>query len=266
MTGWGQEGPYSGMPGHDINYIALSGALAAIGPPAAPVIPLNLIGDFGGGGMLLAFGVLAAVIEARSSGRGQVVDAAMVDGAALLMALTYGLHGAGAWSPSRASNLLDGGAPFYEIYQAADGFIAIGGLEPQFHAAMLARMGLEDVDPASQYDAASWPAMRNRLAREFPTRTRAEWEQVFLGSEVCAAPVLTMAEAPDHPHNQARGTFIEVGGVTAPNAAPRFSVTPSEPPTPPPRCGEQTSEALSRWGFEAGAIDALLASGAIRQA
>jgi alpha-methylacyl-CoA racemase len=266
MTGWGQDGPYARMPGHDITYIALSGALSAIGTPQRPTVPLNLLGDFGGGGMLLAVGVLAGVLQARSTGIGQVVDAAMTDGSALLMTLIHGLRGAGTWTLEREANLLDGGVPFYAVYEAADGHIAVGGLEPQFHAAMLERMGLDDVDPAAQFDPAAWPALRERLAAEFRTRTRAQWEQLFLGTEVCVAPVLDMAEAAAHPHNAARGTFSEVGGVMQPSPAPRFSATPAAPATPPPRPGEHTTEVLARWGVDDATVAALLADGAIRQA
>jgi alpha-methylacyl-CoA racemase len=267
MTGWGQDGPYASMPGHDLNYIALTGALAAIGRRGeAPVIPLNLVGDFGGGGMLLAFGVLAGILHARTSGRGQVVDAAMTDGAALLMTLIYGLHGTGAWSVERGSNLLDGGMPFYDVYAVADGYIALGGLEPQFHAALLERLGLDDVDPARQYDPESWPALRERLAAVLRERTRADWERHFAGSEVCVAPVLDMAEAPRHPHNVARGTYHDVGGVVQPGPAPRFSATPASAPTPPPKVGEHTSAVLAAWGVGEQEIASLLADGALRQA
>jgi len=267
MTGWGQTGPYATMPGHDMNYIALSGALGSIGRRGElPVPPLNLVGDFGGGGMLLAFGILAGVLHARATGEGQVVDAAMTDGSALLMTLIYGMQGSGLWAGGRGENLLDGGAPFYDTYAAADGPISIAGLEPQFHAAMLQVMGIDDVDPATQYDPATWPAMRERLAAELRTRTRTEWEDLFAGTEVCIAPVLTMDEAPDHAHNVARETFADVGGIVQPAPAPRFSATPPAVPTPPPVAGADTVATLTAWGFAGGDVDDLLEAGAIRQA
>jgi alpha-methylacyl-CoA racemase len=266
MTGWGQDGPYASMPGHDINYIALTGALAAIGrPDQPPAVPLNLIGDFGGGGMLLAVGVLAAILSARRSGAGQVVDAAMTDGAALLMTLTYGLYSAGAWTLDRSANLLDGGTPFYQTYQASDGYVAVGGLEPQFHAAMLQRMGLDDIDPAGQYDRSTWDGLRGRLAGEFRKRTRREWEELFQGSEVCIAPVLDMSEAPCHLHNLARGTFQPTAGGHTPTPAPRFSATPTPPAYAPPLPGADTLRVLQAWGLGDRA-HTLLADGVIRQA
>jgi alpha-methylacyl-CoA racemase len=266
MTGWGQDGTYATMPGHDINYIALSGVLAAIGERnGPPTVPLNLVGDFGGGGMLLAVGVLAGVLSARGTGKGQVIDVAMTDGSALLMTLIYGLHNAGAWAPERAANLLDGGVPFYDAYEVADGYIAVGGLEPQFHAAMLGAMGLDDVDPAEQYDAATWPTLRRRLAAQFKTRTRAEWEKTFAGSNVCVSPVLDMAEAPQHAHNRARQTFLELAGGQVPGPAPRFSATPAAAPTPPPLPGADTVEVLESWGL-GDRVEALLQAAVIRQA
>jgi alpha-methylacyl-CoA racemase len=266
MTGWGQDGPYATMPGHDVNYIALSGALAAIGArDEPPAIPLNLVGDFGGGGMLLAVGVLAGILSARQTGRGQVVDVAMTDGSALLMTLIYGLYHAGAWKLERHANLLDGGAPFYDTYETADGYISVGGLEPQFHLAMLERMGLAELDPGQQYDPASWASARARLSEEFRKRTRAEWEQLFAGTEVCIAPILDMAEAPSHPHNRARGTFQQLGGVPMPAPAPRFSATPASAATPPPVPGADTRAVLEAWGLGARA-EQLLAAGALRQA
>jgi alpha-methylacyl-CoA racemase len=267
MTGWGQSGPYAPMPGHDINYIAISGALGAIGRRGQPpVVPLNLVGDYGGGGMLLATGVLAGIVHAARTGEGQVVDAAMSDGSALLMTLMYGMLAAGSWTDERGSNLLDGSAPFYDVYETADGPIALGGLEPQFHAELLRVMGIADIDPAGQYDTATWPALRARLERELRTRTRAEWEARFAGTEVCVAPVLSLEEAPRHAHNAARGTFADVGGVVQPAPAPRFSATPSAAPGPPPVVGADTTSCLSQWGFEDAEIDALLGAGAVRQA
>jgi alpha-methylacyl-CoA racemase len=251
MTGWGQDGPLASAPGHDLNYIALTGALHAIGGER-PVVPLNLVGDFGGGGMLLAVGVLAALL----SGEGQVVDAAMTDGAALLMTLMYGLRAGGAWRDERGTNVLDGGAPFYDVYETADGgWMSVGCLEPQFFVELLRRVGLEDVDAASQMDRSRWPALRERLAAVFRTRTRDEWERAFDGAEVCAAPVLSMAEAPRHPHNAARGTFVDVGGVEQPAPAPRFSRTPAGVPSP---VVEDGAAVLRECGFGEDEIAALL--------
>ena len=231
MTGWGQTGPWAQAAGHDINYIAISGALDAIGTEDAPVPPLNLVGDYGGGGMLLAMGVLAALLCVRGGGAGQVVDAAMSDGAALLMAPIYGMRAAGRWGAARGGNLLDGGAPFYGTYGCADGkFLAVGPIEPQFFALFVQGIGLDAADFSRRGDAAAWPALRARIATALLTRTRDEWAAVFDGSDACVAPVLTMAEAPQHPHNVARGTFVELDGVTQPAAAPRFSPLP-EPRT-----------------------------------
>jgi alpha-methylacyl-CoA racemase len=232
-TGWGQAGPLSHAAGHDINYIAISGALHAVGRAGQPpVVPLNYVGDFGGGAMLLAVGLLSAVFEAGRSGRGQVVDAAMTDGAALLSALMYGMHAAGQWSNSRGENLLDGGAFFYSTYECADGrFVAIGSIEPQFYATFLERCGLTG-DPAfgRLMDRAAWPAMKQRLADVMRTRTRDQWCEVLEGSDACFAPVLDWDEAPSHAHNVARRTFVDVDGVVQPAPAPRFDRTPSSDP------------------------------------
>ena len=247
MTGWGQSGPLAHAAGHDINYVALSGALHAIGRPGdAPVPPMNLVGDFGGGGMMLAFGLMAALYEARRSGRGQVIDAAMTDGAALLSAMIYGMKSAGRWTSQRGENLLDGGAPFYDTYACADGkYIAIGAIEPQFYAQLRARCGIEDALFDAQMEAARWPLLKLRLADIFRTRTRAEWCALLEGSDACFAPVLDWDEAPEHPHNRARDTFVCLDGVTQPAAAPRFSRTPATGPQ------AQTlvalDEALARW-------------------
>jgi alpha-methylacyl-CoA racemase len=224
MTGWGQTGPLAPTAGHDINYIAISGALDAIGTADAPVPPLNLVGDYGGGGMLLAMGVLAALLHAQRTGEGQVVDAAMSDGAALLMAPIYGMRAAGRWSAPRGGNLLDGGAPYYGTYPCADGkFLAVGPIEPQFFALFIQGIGLDVADFAGRADTAEWPALRARIAAVLRTRTRDDWAEVFAGSDACVAPVLTMAEAPGHPHNTARGTFIVGDGVVQPAPAPRFT-------------------------------------------
>ena len=264
MTGWGQDGPYAAAAGHDINYIALSGVLHAVGREGgAPVPPLNLVGDFGGGGLLLAFGVVCGVLEARSSGRGQVVDAAMVDGAALLSTMVHGFLAAGLWEDRRGVNLLDTGAWFYDVYETADGrWVSVGSLEPQFFAELVARVGLGDDVPA-QYDRSSWPAMRERLAAAFRTRTRDEWCELLEGTDVCFAPVLSLGEAPAHPHNAHRGTFTEVAGVVQPAPAPRFSRTPGAVARPPAHAGQHTDEALADWGIGGDEVASLRASGAV---
>lgn len=232
MTGWGQFGPLAHSAGHDINYIAISGALHAIGRPGdAPVPPMNLVGDFGGGGMMLAFGLMAALHESRQSGRGQVIDAAMTDGAALLSSMMFGMKSAGNWKGQRGENLLDGGAPFYDTYACADGkYVAVGAIEPQFYAELRERCGIEDPLFDEQMDAARWPLLKLRLADIFRTRTRAEWCVLLEGSDACFAPVLDWDEAPEHPHNRARGAFVSLDGVTQPAAAPRFSRTPPVEP------------------------------------
>ena len=264
MTGWGQTGPLANAAGHDINYLSLSGALHAIGEPGRkPVVPLNLVADCGGGAMLLVVGVLAALTEARNSGKGQVVDAAMTDGSALLMTMMYTLKAMGEWTQQRGSNLLDGGAHFYDTYRCRDGkYISIGPIEPQFYALFLAKTGLTDPDFSQQWDRARWPELKARLAAHLETRSRDEWCQLLEGSDACVAPVLDMDEAPEHPHNRARGTFIEVGGIIQPAPAPRFSR--STPATPrPPVTGATGEDVLADWGFQAAAIDALRQAGAI---
>jgi alpha-methylacyl-CoA racemase len=264
MTGWGQSGPLKDAAGHDITYIALSGALHAIGPQGgSPVLPLNLVGDFAGG-LGLAFGLLAAILEARRSGQGQVVDAAMVDVSAVLMGMFYGMHAAGQWQDSRGVNLLDGGAPFYNTYACADGrWIAIGPLEPQFYRLLLERC--EVADPAfwEQMDQANWPELTAKFQALFRTRPREEWCTLLEGTDACFAPVLSLEEAPQHPHHQARGTFVEIAGVIQPAPAPRFSRTPSDVPAPPALPGEHTRSALADWGFSETEIAALAAAGAI---
>ena len=259
MTGWGQHGPLAGAAGHDIDYIAVAGSLDPIGRAGErPVPPLNLLGDFGGGGMLLAVGVLAALLERERSGRGQVVDAAMVDGSALLATFIHGLRAAGAWQDQRGSNLLDGGAPFYDTYQTADGkFIAVGALESKFYAELLDRLGLDAAELPAQLDRSGWPVLRERLTAAFAQRTQAEWVAVFDGSDACVTPVLSMADAPGHPHNLARGTFIEVGGVCQPAPAPRFSRTPAAVPDPPPVPGSDTEAVLASLGYSPAEITAL---------
>jgi len=249
MTGWGQEGPLAHTAGHDINYIAITGALAAIGPKGRkPVPPLNLVGDYGGGALFLVAGVLAAVIEARGSGRGQVVDAAMCDGAASLMAMFLTLAAQGRWVEERGSNLLDGGAPFYTTYECADGgHLAVGPIEPQFYAELCTRAGLTDPAFAKRDDPAGWPALTERLQALFRTRTRAEWCALLEGTDACVAPILTMGEAPSHPHLAARGTFTAVGGMVQPAPAPRFSRTPSTVQGPPAAAPTPVADILAGW-------------------
>ncbi len=264
MTGWGQTGPYAHMAGHDINYIALAGALHPIGRQGqAPVPPLNFVGDFGGGGMLLALGVCAALVEARASGAGQVIDAAMTDGSALLTAMFHGLATTGAWSTERGTNLLDTGAHMYDVYECADGeYISLGSLEPQFYAEMCERLGIP-AEELPEYDRARWPEMKARVASVVRGRTRAEWCDLLEGTDVCFAPVLSLTEAPAHPHNVARQTFIEVEGITQPAPAPRFSRTPGAVRRPPCLPGQHTDEALGEWGIDAELIAARRDSGAI---
>ncbi len=228
MTGWGQEGPLAQAAGHDINYISVTGALAAIGTAETPVPPLNLVGDFGGGALYLVVGVLAALLESRQSGKGQVVDAAMCDGAASLMSMFFDLTAAGRWTEARASNFLDGGAHFYGVYECSCGrFISIGSIEPQFYALLRQHAGLSDADFDAQMDRDAWPALKQRLAQVFKTKSRDEWCGIMEGSDICFAPVLTMSEAPGHPHMAAREIFVTRHGVTQPAPAPRFSRTPS---------------------------------------
>ena len=264
MTGWGQDGPLAHTAGHDITYIALSGALHAIGTPEQPLPPLNLVGDFGGGAMMLAWGMMAALWEAQRSGQGQVVDAAMTDGAAYLMAMLYGVKAAGLWSQQRGANLLDGGAFFYGTYACSDGkFVAVGPIEPQFYAEFLARLGSDDPDLASHYDPSAWPQQRAKLAAILLTKPRDEWCALFEGTDACVAPVLDMDEAPDHPHNRARATFTTVDDVIQPAPAPRLSRTPAAIQGPPPAPGADTEAVLLAWGFGETEVAALRAAGAI---
>ena len=265
MTGWGQDGPYASAAGHDINYIALAGVLAHIGRGhTGPVPPLNLVGDFGGGGMYLAFGMVCALVEARNSGRGQVVDAAMVDGAASLMSAFFGMMSSGFHQPQRGVNLLDTGAHFYAVYQCSDGeWIALGAIEPQFYAEMLERLGLDPDEFATQYDRAQWPTLSEKVAQVVATRTRDQWDSALAGTDVCYAPVLSAFEAVEHPHNVARSTFVDVAGVVQPSLAPRFSRTPGEIRRPPSHAGQHTDEILAEAGFDADAVVALRTTGAI---
>ena len=263
MTGWGQNGTLAHAAGHDINYLSLSGALHAIGEKGGkPVAPLNLVADCGGGAMLLAMGVLAGVISARNTGCGQVVDAAMTDGAAVLMSMMYTLKAMGQWTQQRGDNLLDGGAHFYDTYQCSDGkWLSVGAIEPQFYALLLEKAGIDDPAFKAQWDRSQWPALKEKLAAVLATRTRDAWCAVFEGSDACVAPVLDMDEAPLHAHNLSRNTFIEVNGITQPAPAPRFSGTPAGQPTPPQPDGD--AQVLSDWGFSADELACLRMQGAL---
>ncbi|WP_327787009.1 CaiB/BaiF CoA transferase family protein [Rhabdonatronobacter sediminivivens] len=263
MTGWGQDGPMAPRAGHDIDYIALSGVLGAMGPgDGPPTVPLNLVGDFGGGGMLMAFGMMCGLWHARATGQGQVVDAAMTEGAALLATMLWGFRAGGAWGGARGANLLDGGAPFYGTYECADGgFMAVGAIEGKFFAEFCTRMGIDPV-PA-QDDPTLWPQQRADLAARFAAHPRAHWEALFDGSDACVAPVLDWDEAPAHPHNAARRAFIAPGGVTQPAPAPRFSSTPPATPGPAGAAGAETGAVLADWGIGADRIDSLRARGII---
>jgi alpha-methylacyl-CoA racemase len=266
MTGWGQDGPLAQAAGHDINYIALSGVLHAIGREGErPVPPLNLVGDFGGGGLVLAFGMVCALLEAQRSGRGQVVDAAMFEGAALLATMIFGLLHTGTWKDERGVNMLDTGVPYYETYETADGkWISLGSLEPQFYAELLERTGLAADGDVPDRDT-DRPALRDRFAALFRTRTRDEWDAVLGGTDACYAPVLSLGEAPRHPHATARGSFVDVGeGVLLPAPAPRFSRTPGAVQRPPEWPGQSTDEALAAWGFSADEVASLREAGAVR--
>ena len=267
MTGWGQEGPLATAAGHDINYIALTGALAAIGNTGGPPVPpLNLVGDYGGGALYLAFGVCAALLEAKNSGQGQVVDAAMVDGAASLLSSVFGLYASGAWQLERGTNILDSGSYFYGTYQCSDGeWISIAPIEGKFHAELLERLGIDPADIPNQHDRSRWPELKARMAGIFAGKTRDQWCEELEGTDVCFAPVLTMEEATEHEHIKARGTLIEVEGVTQPAPAPRFSRTPGKVHHPVCGPGEHSREVLSDWGWDAADIDRLVDSGAITQ-
>ena len=264
MTGWGQFGPYAQAAGHDMNYIAITGALHAIGTEDKPIPPLNLVGDFGGGALYLAFGILAGVIKARETGEGQVIDCAMSDGAASLMAMFYGFKASGAWTESRRSNLLDGGAHFYDTYQCSDGkWVSIGSIEPQFYALLLEKTGISDPPFKAQMDRGAWPDLKAKLAAVIATKTQSEWCALMEATDVCFAPVLDLDEAPKHAHNVARQTFVELAGVTQPAPAPRFSKTPGAIQGPPPAIGAHDQEALRDWGFSEADVSALKANGAL---
>lgn len=266
MTGWGQDGPLAPRVGHDINYASITGALGAIGEPGRkPVPPLNLVADFGGGSMFLVTGVLAALLERATSGQGQVVDAAMVDGVTSLLAMTYGFRAAGGWDDERGSNLLDGGAPFYDTYRCSDGeYVAVGALEPQFWALVVQTLGLEDLP--EQYDRAGWPVLRQRLTDAFAARTRDQWAAVFEDLDACVSPVLSLGEAPRHAHLAARQAVVEVDGVAQPAPAPRFSRTPGEIGVSPRPAGTDTREALQAWGFDADEVEQLEQAAVVVQA
>jgi alpha-methylacyl-CoA racemase len=266
MTGWGQEGPYAQAAGHDINYIALSGVLHCIGHQGGkPVPPLNLVGDFGGGGMLLAFGVVCGLVEARMSGQGQVIDAAMVDGAATLGAMLWGMRAMGVWNDERGTNMLDTGSHFYDTYECSDGgFISIGSIEPQFYAELLELSGLDqDGDLAPQMSRSDWPTMKEKVTAVFLTKTRAEWCEIMEHTDVCFAPVLDPGEATEHPHNQHRSTFVDVGGVLQPGPSPRFSRSGQVEPVPAAHAGQHTDEILAAAGYDADDIVKLRDGGAV---
>lgn len=266
MTGWGQDGPYAQAAGHDLNYIALSGVLDACGRAGdKPTPPMNLLGDFGGGGMMLAFGMVAALLSARTTGKGQVVDCAMTDGSAVLATMIWSLRAGGRWNDARGTNFLDTGAHFYDCYETADGkFISIAPVEPQFYADLIARLGLaEDSDFHVQNDPRRWPALKDKLDALFRTRTRDEWCAVLEHTDACFAPVLSMAEAPAHPHNQARGTFIEVDGITQPAPAPRYSGTPTASPVPLSQDAERLRAIWDNIGYTDAELEALRTAGVL---
>jgi alpha-methylacyl-CoA racemase len=264
MTGWGQDGPLASTAGHDVNYIAIAGVLGSFARQGErPLFPLNLVGDYGGGAMMLAFGMLAAIISARETGEGQVVDAAMVEGSSLLATLIHSMRDLGMWTDEAGTNLLDSGAHFYEVYECADGgHFAVGALEPQFYAELLRLLELEPGE-FPQMERERWGEMKHAFAEVFRTRTRDEWADVFAGSEACATPVLALGEAASHPHNAARGSFVEVGGKLQPAPAPRFSGTPAGKPTPAPEPGADTDAALAEWGFAEPEVEELRRSGAL---
>jgi alpha-methylacyl-CoA racemase len=265
MTGWGQEGPLASAAGHDINYIALSGALHAIGPAGEkPVIPINLVGDFGGGGMLLAFGMVCALFETQKSGKGQVVDAAMIDGSASMMGFLYGLHAAGVWSDKRGTNLLDGGAHFYDTYETKDGkWIAIGSMEPKFYELLLKYIDIDDPVFKDYFNPETWPECKEKITKIFKTKTRQQWCEIMEGTDACFSPVLSYDEAINHPHNVARKTFVDVQGVMQPGPVPRFSRTKGEIKSPPPDNSDDKGSVLKEWGFDDSEIETLKKADAI---
>lgn len=268
MTGWGQTGPLSARAGHDINYISLSGVLHAIGRQGEkPVPPLNLVGDFGGGGMLLAFGIICALLEAKNSGQGQVVDAAMVEGSATLMAMFSGLNAQGLFSDVRGTHMLDTGAPFYEVYATADGqYVSVGAIEPQFHAILMQTLGVNPKDYGQQMDQQRWPQQKAILSAAFKQKTRDEWDALFRNTDACVAPVISLHEAPQHPHNQARGSFVDVAGTPQPAPAPRFSRSQPQPPQAQVKAGSHSTLILTQAGFSRAEIDALIQQQVVYQA
>jgi alpha-methylacyl-CoA racemase len=267
MTGWGQDGPISHAAGHDINYISLSGVLHAIGTKdSGPVPPLNLTGDFGGGAMFLAFGMLAAMWEARSSGKGQVVDVSMIEGSAYLQAAIYGMQAAGYWKDERGTNVLDTGSPYYNVYETKDGkHVSIGSIEPKFYAELLEKSGMQDAGLPDQNARDKWPEMTEKFRAVFKQKTRDEWCEIMEGSDICFAPILSMTEAPNHPQNKARNSFVDIEGVTQPAPAPKFSRTAPAVQRKPPKLGEHTREGLADWGFGEDDIAALLDEGVLAQ-
>ncbi len=265
MTGWGQDGPMAHAAGHDINYISLSGVLSAIGRPGEPPVPpLNLVGDFGGGGMMLALGVVCALLETKTSGKGQIIDAAMTDGSAALMSIIFGLKGMGVWTNDKGTNFLDGGAHFYDAYECKDGkYVSIGSIEPQFYALLLEKCEITDPQFQNQMDQDAWPELKTKVATIFKSKTRDEWCAIMEGTDICFAPILNFDEAPEHPHNKARGTFIEVDGVVQSAPTPRFSRTQNATPSGPPTAGQHTDDILADYGFSPEEIATLKDAGAI---
>lgn len=264
MTGWGQSGPYAPLAGHDINYIALTGALHGIGRAGEkPTAPVNYLGDYGGGGMMLAFGMVSAFLAVKNGASGQVIDCAMTDGTAVLTSVIWGLHADGLWEDERGVNLLDGGAHFYDSYETQDGkYVSIGSIEPKFYALLLEKTGLtDDPDFAAQLDKTKWPALSEKLTALFKTKTRDEWCEIMEGTDICFAPVLSLSEAPNHPHNAVRETFVEVGGAVQPAPAPRFSVTQAEPPRQSPQVGDDTASVLKDLGHDSAQIEQLISNG-----
>ena len=263
MTGWGQTGPLAKAAGHDINYISLTGSLAAIGGADRPVPPLNLVGDYAGGSLFLVMGILAALIDAQKTGKGRVVDAAITDGSASLMTMFHGLSNLGGWTPGREANMLDGGAHFYDVYETSDGkFVSIGSIEPQFYALLIEKAGLDPEQFKQQHNAKKWPELKEQLAGVIKSRTRDQWCEIMEGTDVCFAPVLDYTEASQHPHNKAQGTYITVNEIEQPAPAPRFSRSECETPTAPAAAGSDTESVLVDWGFDADRIAGLRDSGA----